>query len=114
MEQMRNDDGLQGPTESDYREGMLLAIILIIVVIFELYLKTLLSASVQDKAEVCVIFFAIGLMHLFGSHLLAFLYNCKHLILLRLLGVCKGQARPWHAKTVGIAFLLAGVVHWFL
>ena len=114
MEQMRYDDGLQGPTESDYREGMLIAIILIIVVIFELYLKTLLSATVQDKAEVCVIFFAIGLMHLLGSHLLAFLYNCKHVILLRFLGVCKGQAQAWHAKTVGIAFLLAGVVHWFL
>lgn len=111
---MRNDDALPEPTERDYREGVIIVIILFLVVIFELYLRELLSASMRNKAEVCIIFFAIGLIHLLGSHLLAFLYNCKHLILLRFLGVCKGQAQPRHARAVGVAFLLAGIVRWFI
>jgi hypothetical protein len=114
MEHMRDDDALPEPTEKDYLEGVIIAIILFLVVIFELYLKALLSAPVRDKSEVCIIFLAIGMIHLLGPHLLAFLYNCKHLILLRFLGVCKGQAQPRHARVVGAAFLLAGIVRWFM
>ena len=114
MDFERNDDAPSEPMERDYREGMIIVIILILVIIFELYLKAFLLVSIQDKAEVCIIFFAIGLIHLLSSHLLAFIYNCKHLIMLRLLGICRGRARPRHAKAVGVVFLLAGIMRWFM
>jgi hypothetical protein len=114
MDHDHDDGALPEPTERDYREGVIILIILIFVVIFELYLRARLSESLRDRVEVTVVFLSLGLIHLFGSHLLAFLYNCKHLILLRFLDVCNGQARPRHAKIAGVAFLLAGIVHWFL
>lgn len=114
MDHDRDDAAFPEPTERDYYEAVIILIILIFVVIFELYLRSRLSESLRDRLEVTIIFLALGLIHLFGSNLLAFLYNCKHMILLRFLGVCNGQARPRHAKTAGIVFLIAGLVHWFI
>lgn len=111
MDQERSDGDLPEPTEGDYREGAIILIILIGVAIFELYLKSYLTDPVRNRAEVSVILLSIGLIHLLGSHLLAFLYNVKCPIYF-----CytrKRLTKPWHAKVAGIIFLLAGTVNWF-
>ena len=102
------------PDERDYREGIIILVILGLIIAFELYLRQRIAESIQGKVEICLILAAIGLIHLLGSHLLSFLYNCRHLLFLHAIGICRGHAQPRHARTIGLIFILAGVVRWFI
>jgi hypothetical protein len=108
------DDDWSEPTERDYREGVIILVILLGVLIFEFHLKSRLPDPLRGKTEITLVLLSIGMIHLFCSHLLAFLYNSKHLRMVPFHAAGMRQARPRHARAVGVIFSIAAVIVWFV
>jgi hypothetical protein len=101
-------------TEREYLEGIILLLSIALIVCFEMYLRDYVPEPVRHKSEVVFILFLIGLVHLICSHLLAFFYNSRHLRFFPYLFAKRSQASPFHARMVGLFFILAAIVAVFL
>jgi hypothetical protein len=107
----KQEDDIPETTESDYRDGVIVLVILLLVFIFELYIKLDLAESIRNRVEVSVVCASIGTVHLFCPRLLVFLYNIKCPLMFCF--IRKRPARLWHAKAAGVAFMLLAVINWF-
>jgi hypothetical protein len=107
----KQEDDIPETTDSDYRDGAIVLVILLLVFVFEMYLKPGLAVLMRNRAEVSVICSSIGLVHLLCPRLLVFLYNIKCPLMFYFNR--RRPARLWHSRVAGIVFMLLAVINWF-